>query len=343
MGRTTVPSGPKVAHRRWGDAGALFVLLAHLWPAGAGFAATRELLLGDAERGRETFQTQQCIVCHSVGGEGGRTAPDLARAAGRGFAPAEMVSLLWNHAPKMWAAMAKSGIRRPRLNEQQAADLFAFFFAARYFEKPGDARRGETLFEARRCAQCHGLAHPAREGIRPVSEWETMDDPIALAQSMWNHARDMKPAFESLRTVPPRLSPQDFTDLVAYVRSLPGTRQQSPRFAPDSTRNGGEVFAAKGCRSCHNGAWKLEARPTRYSFTEFAAAMWNHAPIFRYDPVRISAQDRRSLVGYLASLQFFEERGNPERGQAVFARKRCATCHDNPATGAPGLAGRAAE
>ena len=54
----------------------------------------------------------------------------------RGFSPSVMAGLLWNHAPAMWAAMERKGVARPEAGEQQAADLFVYFFAARFFEQP---------------------------------------------------------------------------------------------------------------------------------------------------------------------------------------------------------------
>ena len=54
-------------------------------------------------------------------------------------------------------------------------------------------------------------------------------------------------------------------------------------------------------------------------------------------------EEMRHLVGYLVSMQFFEERGDLAAGKQVYARKRCGACHDNPASGAPlraALAGR---
>jgi len=59
--------------------------------------------------------------------------------------------------------------------------------------------------------------------------------------------------------------------------------------------------------------------------------------------VQLSYEEMRRLVGYLVSTQFFEERGNPEQGEKVFARKHCGGCHDDPASGAQGrsaMAGR---
>ncbi len=34
---------------------------------------------GDAKRGEQLFQTEQCFQCHSVKGHGGTLAPDLTR------------------------------------------------------------------------------------------------------------------------------------------------------------------------------------------------------------------------------------------------------------------------
>ena len=39
--------------------------------------ATRRLLPGGADRGKDVFGTQGRVVCHSIDGEGGKTAPDL--------------------------------------------------------------------------------------------------------------------------------------------------------------------------------------------------------------------------------------------------------------------------
>jgi mono/diheme cytochrome c family protein len=86
--------------------GLLFVVAAGF----TGICATRSLLPGDADRGKEVFRTQNCAVCHSINGEGGRIAPDLGQGVERGFSPYVMAGLLWNHAPVMWAAMERKGL-----------------------------------------------------------------------------------------------------------------------------------------------------------------------------------------------------------------------------------------
>jgi cytochrome c2 len=297
--------------------------------------ATRNLLLGDSKRGESVFRDRQCILCHSVNGEGGRIAPDLGRVVGRGFSPYHLAGLLWNHAPAMWAVMEQRGVRKPEVSAQDAADLFAYFFAAGYFEKPGDPGRGRQVFRQAQCSVCHGIDAPQREGIRPVSQWDSLRDPIALAQQMWNHSGEMKKELERSKIPYPRLDAQQLTDLLAYLRSLPQTQGLKAEFAPAAAQTGEIVFAARGCAACHSGDHALERHTTRYTLNEFAAAMWNHSFRSTGTPKPLTYEDMRELVGYLAAMQFFEERGDVEVGRKVYQQKRCAACHDNPSSGAP--------
>src|SRR5437868_15155302 len=62
----------------------------------------------------------------------------------------------------MWKAMEKSGIEKPMLTEAQTADLFGYFWASRYFEKPGDEARGRRVFASKRCTECHVLPFKQR-------------------------------------------------------------------------------------------------------------------------------------------------------------------------------------
>ena len=84
--------------------------------------------------------------------------------------------------------MKKREHRRSRsCRPKQAADLFAYFVSARYFEKPGDAGRGKQAFAAKHCADCHGITDSKAAGAPPVAKWESLADPVVLAQQMWNH------------------------------------------------------------------------------------------------------------------------------------------------------------
>src|SRR5689334_11005655 len=90
-------------------------------------AFAEQVTPGDARRGEELFRTEQCIQCHSLNGRGGNIAPDLAQRIDRNYTPTVMASLMWNHAPAMWAAIRKQGVAQPRLTAEQASDLFSYF------------------------------------------------------------------------------------------------------------------------------------------------------------------------------------------------------------------------
>jgi len=85
----------------------------------------------DARRGADFFQSQGCVNCHAVKGSGAGKAPDLGRRLDRDYTPAGIAARMWNHAPVMWAAMTKENVSIPKVTPDEAADLFAYFYAAR--------------------------------------------------------------------------------------------------------------------------------------------------------------------------------------------------------------------
>lgn len=107
-------------------------------------------------------------------------------------------------------------------------------------------------------------------------------------------------------------------------------------------RKGREVFAAKGCGSCHpiRGAGssvapdlgRIGAR--HLTMTQIAGAMWNHAPAMKqmatekgvaWRPFRGS--EIRDLIAFLYAVSLLDEPGDPRRGARLFVEKGCATCH----------------
>jgi cytochrome c551/c552 len=113
-----------------------------------------------------------------------------------------------------------------------------------------------------------------------------------------------------------------------YLQNLPQTRARPTEFAAGAAEPGAALFKSKGCAGCHAGKHALEDRNTRYSPIDFVTAMWNHTPGMGTYPPALTYQEMQRLVGYLTSVQFFEERGSPARGKQVFAKKKCSTCHD---------------
>ena len=293
----------------------------------------------DARRGAEFFTTQKCDNCHAAGNvrnAGANIAPDLTRTLDRDYTPAGVTARMWNHAPAMWASMSKAGIATPNVTADSAADLFAFLYAARYFEKPGDAGRGRRAFEAKHCADCHAIGQSKATGGPTVAEWRSIADPIALVDQMWNHAPKMKAEMAARKLKWPELTAQELTDILVYVRNVPGSADKNPDLVLPQQAAGEQLFQAKGCAECHQGATSLERRLQNQTLTEVAAAVWNHAPKMKQATQPISVDEMRQLIGFLWARQFFTPLGDPERGKRVFEAKRCAGCHAS-APGVPSL------
>lgn len=303
---------------------------------GALSAAAAPLPVGDARRGAQLFESQQCIQCHSVNGRGGNIAPDLTRRVDRDYTPAVMASLMWNHAPAMWSAMKQLGVEKGTMTPESAADLFAYFVSARYFEKPGDAGRGKMAFSAKHCAECHGITTSNAAGAPPVAKWESLGDPLVLVQQMWNHGAQMRQAFaaKNLKFVP--ITAQELTDILVYLQNLPETKGLAAQFEFPPPGTGEKLFESKGCAMCHGGNWINSLRGR--TLTDLAAAMWNHQPSMKQPNPAFTADEMRQLLGYIWSRQYFRGVGNAERGKKVFSEKNCATCHNDPSSGAPKLA-----
>jgi len=296
------------------------------------------IIPGDARRGEQLFDTENCIQCHSVKGKGGNLAPDLATRIDRNFTPSVMASLMWNHAPDMWSAMKKHGIAQAKMTPESAADLFAYFVSARYFEQRGDAGRGKQAFAAKHCAECHGVTTSNFAGAPPVAKWESLGDPIVLAQQMWNHGAKMREAFTQKKLSWSALTAQELTDILVYLQNLPETKALAQNFQFPPSDSGEALFQSKGCAGCHKGALALESRLRNQTLTQIAVDMWNHQPSMKNPPPPLSQEEMRQILAYIWAKQYFSGNGSAERGKKVFAEKNCATCHNDPASGAPKLA-----
>jgi mono/diheme cytochrome c family protein len=291
----------------------------------------------DSVRGERLFEALSCVQCHSVSGKGGSSAPDLGRLIGRDFTPAALAATMWNHAPAMWAAMRERGGRPGDLDEQGAADLFAYFYSARFFEKPGDAARGKRLFSSKQCAECHGLTAAKIPEAKPVTEWDSAAQPILLANAMWNHAASMREEFARRKLPWPQLNTQDLADMLVYLRNLPAGRAGPARVEITAGAQGEALFQTKGCGACHTGRLALAPRLKGRTLTDIAVELWNHVSKMAPNPPRLNPVEMQELTSYLWAEQFFADAGKASVGEGVFRARSCDVCHGGAGSGAPRL------
>ena len=168
---------------------------------------------GNRSAGERLFKERKCIVCHSVNGVGGKSAPPLGSQGGQAYTPNAMASAMWSHATGMWQAMDRAGIQRPQLTAQQAADLYAFLAARVATDKPGDPGRGSKVFQAKYCASCHD------DPIMGAPKLSGRVTPFSMVASLWEHGGGMLSRMVAKNTAWQTLSTAEMGDLIAYLNT----------------------------------------------------------------------------------------------------------------------------
>ena len=315
----------------------LFVALlsvGHLLYWGHGMAAEKEeyLVMGDVKEGWKVFHQKKCSQCHSIWGEGGKGAPDLGTLPKVYISQAQLAALMWNHGPEMWGRMVTRRIPFLRFEKKEMADLFAFLYFLRYMDEPGDPQKGKALMEAKGCGQCHSL----REGAKgDLSRWAMYTNPILWAEMMWNHTPQMEQEMKKKGVARAEFKGDEMGDLIAYIRSVrPGA--EKVYLSPGDPQEGGRLFGRKGCVTCHAPGSPLDLSRKKdfpRTLAHLAGTMWNHSyEMWKGMTERglrpsLSPQEMADVIAYLFSIRYFDEPGDPRRGEAVFVKKQCILCH----------------
>jgi cytochrome c551/c552 len=173
---------------------------------------------GDPARGRAVFEAKACVRCH------------LPREAGRSMGPAleevrrpqgtlELAGRLWNHAPAMFAAFQKEGVRWPDLSREQMLDLATYLGAAPARDAAPDALRGHVTLVRKGCLKCHRLhGEGGTVTIDLATSPGRYESPVAWATSIWNHAPRMAAVAAQLDLDYPRFSGDEMVNLFAFLR-----------------------------------------------------------------------------------------------------------------------------
>lgn len=121
--------------------------------------------------------------------------------------------------------------------------------------------------------------------------------------------------------------------------------QQRPAqpFAPEwSMLAGWDVFAKKGCGTCHalrgigGGVGPDLGRiHGGRSFFELGATMWNHLPrmgarmrAMGIERPKFTPRELSDLIALLFTAQYYDESGDATAGEKLYAIKGCAQCHE---------------
>jgi mono/diheme cytochrome c family protein len=255
---------------------------------------------GDAARGKRIFADRGCGGCHGVTTEIQPGIPPVSRweDLNRPFA---LTEAMWNHMPRMLAAVQAKRIAWPTLTGQDLTDLLIYLRnlpATRQFVpelKIEVGPKGAELFRDKDCQRCHSSGTAFAGIIRGRTLTE-------IAAAMWNHG----PIMAGQKAPPAVFQPGEMGDLLSYLWAR--------QFLEDGRDPvlGRRVFAARRCAGCHEtgAAPALPVAGHVYSAASMIAALWHHGPAM-LDRMksqgiawpRLDAADMSGLIAYLNRSQ----------------------------------------
>jgi mono/diheme cytochrome c family protein len=194
----------------------------------------RYAIWGDPKVGREVYAEKHCGKCHAINGVGPRIGPDLARAR-EPQTITQIAAAMWNHAPEMRRQAERLGVRWQPFQGSEMRDLIAFLYFLRMQDRPGDPRRGERLFDEKRCSTCHALAGSGSK-IGPDLTELSYGSSVLWAEVMWRHALEMERKMRELGLSWPTFTDNEMEDLITFIQSQ--KKGDSGDSEPEATRQG---------------------------------------------------------------------------------------------------------
>jgi len=173
---------------------------------------------GNPQIGQQLFRNKGCVTCHRVLDVGTAVGPELRNSTFH-KSVTSIASVMWNHGPVIWDTMEELGLRQPVFKDNEMADLAAFLYFLRFFEREGDAAKGEMLFQQKGCYQCHHFGPLEVDGSISLSFAEESASALDVAAEMWNDADLMSQMMTAKKMEWPRIARGEMNDLIEYVLS----------------------------------------------------------------------------------------------------------------------------
>jgi cytochrome c2 len=318
--------------------GVVFILLLFCFSS---FYAQRSSSEQSHWKGRDIFEKKGCIECHSIYDKGGKGGPDLGKQKFYGTY-LELSSLMWNHFPKMFKKMQKTGYQFSEFTDEEMSQLIAYISFIRYMGEPGNEYKGKKLLKSKGCLSCHKFGGVGEDIGPDISDKEEYLSPIALLETMWNHGPNMMGLFEKYDIKRPEFKGNEIVDIAVAIRSyMSPTKVPVGSFDLGDQVKGKKLSAEKGCLHCHSirgeggtlGSDFIEI-DFNYSITQIAGNMWNHGPkmweIMKDEDISFPTFDKgemADIIAYLYSLKLEDAPGDVEMGSQIVNEKGCLSCH----------------
>jgi mono/diheme cytochrome c family protein len=301
-----------------------------------------QLLPEDPTKGSRLFVNKGCVRCHSLKGEGGNVGPDFGRVD-LGNTQLDMAAKLWNHIPSMNVGMERAKMIKPNMTGQEFTEISAYLYFLKFFDEPGDATRGRSIFNEKGCSSCHPPSGKGKEGELGLDQFPQSISPVFLTQSIWNHGPVMIAHMVKLGMKWPVFEGTEMMDLLEYIKLNAKGAKETAFITPGNPKEGKQVFASKGCIKCHavrgEGGKETEdlgkrAKAFYKSLTQITSIMWNKGPAVlgkmsqtQIGIPKFTPKEMADLIAYLYFLHFIDEPGNPVNGKKIFSESGCSKCH----------------
>jgi cytochrome c2 len=171
---------------------------------------------GNPQIGEKLFQEKKCAICHLVSGTGTEVGPDLTQSAFH-KSVTSIAAVMWNHGPTIWKKMEETDLSIPKFKGNEMADLTAYLYFLRFFEKSPDISRGELLFNQKGCPNCHHFGPASIEGSHSLSTSNPDRSTIGIAADMWNHAEEMSATMTGKKIDWQPFRNGELNDLIEYI------------------------------------------------------------------------------------------------------------------------------
>ena len=308
----------------------------------SGFAAENKLSLPEhPERGLDVFVEKSCVACHTSWGAGGNVGPDLSKSlSGRNYY--QIVGLLWNHSPRMFAKMKDKGIPIKEISSTDMQYLIAYLYYLNFLDPPGEYEKGEKLFQQKKCVECHSLGGNTGKPAPALDNMGRMISPIYFATYMWNHRVGMTSMFRKRGFELPKFYENDLANILAYIRGNSIDETEKRKYLLPGNPNAGlEIFKEKKCILCHSVFGiggkigpDLGVANLSKSITELSGILWNHMDgmeiVYKNQDLKLpkfEPQGLANLLTYLFFTGFYDDEGDIKKGAKIFEDKKCASCH----------------
>lgn len=177
---------------------------------------------GNPKVGVSLFKSKGCAGCHAEEKQG--NGPLLASKKLK-VSLSTITGRMWDHAPGMWSMWREKKVAPISFTVNEMADVTAYLYFLQFESPRGDPARGGSLFTSQGCGGCHHSGEKGRSlgpDLRTKGPWAS---DIDLAREMWNHAGNMYGVLLGSAREWPKLNEREVADLLAYIRSIGGTRK----------------------------------------------------------------------------------------------------------------------